>query len=147
MISRFSYSSAGGGTTGTGKPDEVSGCSKAGWMAHCSPAPAPPYCCDACTLQSLISLTAFALQIEELQAQESQLRSQEAEGQDGQQIAALLMHLGSSSPEETRDALQQLLTAAAASRQVLSSCLPLKDSCEHWTCCCRAHYSGKAYNK
>ena len=62
----------------------------------------------------------LGMQIEELQAQESQLRAQEAEGQGNEAIQALLMQLGSSSPEETRDALQQLLTAAATSR---SPCL------------------------
>ena len=58
----------------------------------------------------------LGMQIEELQAQESQLRAQETEGQGSEAIQALLMQLGSSSPEETRDALQQLLTAAATSR-------------------------------
>ncbi len=54
------------------------------------------------------------MQIEELQAQESQLRSSEADGHGA--VSALLQKLGSSSPEETQEALQQLLNAAAASR-------------------------------
>jgi len=54
------------------------------------------------------------VQIEELQAQESQLRSSEADGHGA--VSALLHQLGSSSPEETQEALQQLLNAAAASK-------------------------------
>ena len=54
------------------------------------------------------------MQIEELQSQESQLRALEAEGHGA--VSALLQQLGSSTPEETQEALQQLLTAAAASR-------------------------------
>ncbi len=56
----------------------------------------------------------WSVQIEELQAQESQLRSSEADGHGA--VSALLQQLGSSSPEETQEALQQLLNAAAASR-------------------------------
>jgi len=56
----------------------------------------------------------WSVQIEELQAQESQLRSSEADGHGA--VSALLQKLGSSSPEETQEALQQLLNAAAASR-------------------------------
>lgn len=55
-------------------------------------------------------------QIEELQAQESQLRAADAEGQGHGPISALLLHLGSSTPEETQDALQELLQAAAAAK-------------------------------
>jgi len=58
------------------------------------------------------------VQIEELQAQESQLRSSEADGHGA--VSALLQQLGSSSPEETQEALQQLLNAAAASKWVTS---------------------------
>ncbi len=58
------------------------------------------------------------MQIEELQAQESQLRSSETEGHGA--VSALLHQLGSSSPEETQEALQQLLNAAAASKCVTS---------------------------
>lgn len=57
------------------------------------------------------------LQIEELQAQESELRSDASQG-DGQlpAVHALLSQLALSSPEETEQALSELLTAAAGSR-------------------------------
>lgn len=57
------------------------------------------------------------VQIEELQAQESQLRAADAEGGQGHgPISALLLQLGSSTPEETQDALQELLQAAAVAK-------------------------------
>ena len=57
------------------------------------------------------------MQIEELQAQESQLRAADmSQGQDHRPISALLMQLGSSTPEETQEALQELLQAAAAAK-------------------------------
>ena len=56
------------------------------------------------------------VQIEELQAQESQLRAAEAEGQGHGAISDLLLQLGSSTPEETQEALHQLLIAAAAAK-------------------------------
>lgn len=57
------------------------------------------------------------LQIEEIQAQESQLRTDSSQG-DGQAPAvhALLSQLALSSPEETEQALSELLSAAAGSR-------------------------------
>ena len=54
------------------------------------------------------------MQIDELQAQESQLRSSEADSHGA--VSVLLQQLGSSSPEETQESLQQLLSAAAASK-------------------------------
>ena len=56
------------------------------------------------------------VQIEELQAQESQVRAAEAEGPSHGPVSALLEQLGASTPEETQAALQQLLHAAAAAR-------------------------------
>ncbi len=63
-----------------------------------------------------MSTCRLCMQIEELQAQESQLRSVEAEGQGTGPVSALLLQLGSSSPEDTQQALQELLNAAAASK-------------------------------
>ena len=57
------------------------------------------------------------VQIEELQAQESQLRAADAEeGHGHKPILALLLQLGSSTPEKTQEALQELLQAAAAAK-------------------------------
>lgn len=57
------------------------------------------------------------MQIEELQAQESQLRADAGQA-DGQipAVHALLSQLALSSPEETEQALSELLNAAADSR-------------------------------
>ena len=53
------------------------------------------------------------LQIEGLQAQESQVRAlEQAKGP----VSGLLQQLGSGSPEEIQAALEELLTTAAASR-------------------------------
>ena len=63
------------------------------------------------------NVTMLVVQIEELQAQESELRSADTEeGQGHRPISALLMQLGSSTPEETQEALQELLQAAAAAK-------------------------------
>lgn len=64
--------------------------------------------------QVCVTWVCLRVQIEEYQAQESQLRSLEGEGRGP--ISALLLQLGSSSPEETQEALQELLNAAAASK-------------------------------
>lgn len=69
------------------------------------------------------------MQIEELQAQESQLRAAESEGQGHGPISALLLQLGHSTPEETQDALQELLGAAAAARSALDHLNLLQDDC------------------
>lgn len=57
------------------------------------------------------------LQIEELQAQESQLRADAGQGDDQiPAVHALLSQLALASPEETEQALAELLHAAADSR-------------------------------
>ena len=59
----------------------------------------------------------MGVQIEKLQAQESQLRAADSdEGQGHRPLSALLLQLGSSTVEETQEALQELLQAAAAAK-------------------------------
>ena len=66
---------------------------------------------------SVMSYLFACVQIEELQAQESQLRADAGQGDDQiPAVHALLSQLALASPEETEQALAELLHAAADSR-------------------------------
>ena len=83
--------------------------------------------CD--TSAGSVSKRSGLLQIEELQAEESQLRTDAGQG-DSQQPAVhdLLAKLALSSPEETEQALSELLTATASARYSTQNCCNRHDT-------------------